>query len=60
MQKCEQAKLKTGEHADPSLRWHDPDQVQRVRLLRHLSPHGTPLGCDMLYVIHFLITTAAN
>jgi len=24
--------------------------------LRHLSPHGTPLGCAMLYGIHFLIT----
>ena len=27
--------------------------------LRHLSPHGTPLGCAMLYGIHFLITIPA-
>lgn len=34
---------KTGGNADPSLRWHDPDQVQRVRLTPS-QPHGTPLG----------------
>jgi hypothetical protein len=27
--------------------------------LRHLSPHGTPLGSAMLYDIHFLITIPA-
>ncbi len=41
MQGCEQAMAVMLASADPSLRWHDPDQVQGFGL-RHLSPHGTP------------------